>query len=124
MRLALPTVSSVSLTASVCQVFGNDCTEFDFGDHPVTGPRTHRPAHVFCHSGVRTRDSRNAAVPAVTHESIMLARWYLVHFAESSCFDVHCHSLLLRSASVKNFVCPPPALSHPPSLLVLQAYLG
>ena len=33
-RLALPTVCSVSLTASVCQVFGNDCIEFDYGDHP------------------------------------------------------------------------------------------
>ena len=53
MRLALPTVCSVSLTASVCQVFGNDCTEFDFGDHPVTvlsGPRTHRRGQIFCHT--------------------------------------------------------------------------
>ena len=51
-RLALPTVCIVSLTASVCQVFGNDCTEFDFGDHPVTvlsGPRTHRRGHIFIH---------------------------------------------------------------------------
>ena len=85
MRLALPTVCSVSLTASVCQVFGNDCIEFDCGDHPVTvlsGSRTHRRGHA------------------------KFAGQNPVHFAKSSCFDVLCHPLSLTFVSVEHIVCP------------------
>ena len=77
MRLAWPAVSSVSLnrtwpnTAPVCLVFDHDCVEFDFGDHLVTilsVPRTHLRGHMFCHSGIRFRDSAHLAVFAVTSE--------------------------------------------------------
>ena len=66
------------ITALGCLVFEHDCIEFDFEDHRVTvlsGPRTHRRGHICRHSGVRIRDSTYSAVPAVTSEQNMLARW-------------------------------------------------
>ena len=89
MRLALPTVCSVSLTASVCQVFGNDCIEFDCGDHPVTvlsGPRTHRRGHIFCHTECVLE--------------IQPSWLYLLSHQNRKC------SLSLTSVSVEHFVCP------------------
>ena len=69
-----------------------------------------RRGHIFCHSGVRTRDSAKLAVLAVTSEwkvlSKVLSGQYPVHFSKSSCFDVLCHSLSSTSVSVEHFVCP------------------
>ena len=62
--------------------------------------------HIFCHSGVRTRDSAKLAVLAVTSEWKMLTGQYPVHFSKSSCFDVLCHSLSLTFVSVEHIVCP------------------
>ena len=92
------------ITALGCLVFEHDCIEFDFEDHRVTvlsGPRTHRRGHICRHSGVRIRDSTYSAVPAVTSEqnrTCSLAG-YPVHFAESSCSDVHCRPLVLGKTS-------------------------
>ena len=65
-----------------------------------------RRGHIFCHLGVRTRDSAMLAALAVTSEWKMLAGQYPVHSSKSSCFDVLCHPLSSTSVSVEHFVCP------------------